>query len=207
MMRVLFLLIFLAGLALGVGYPMMLDNVPQREIGTWQVYDPARGFRSAEAVLSPGDAPVHIVLDITTVGHPSFSADRTVLTLTADFDSRTFLAKTLSFSGAAPHLESPQSSGRIFREEVGVIPDVREGTYVFTAGPGDAEGLELASARLILQSGGAAYDGRVQPTGFILMAIGFIGFVMAMRRGGGRPQNPNSQPPPPRWGRNARNKQ
>ena len=36
------------------------------------------------------------------------------------------------------------------------------------------------------------------------MAIGFIGFVLALRRGGGTPPNPNSQPPPPRWGRAAR---
>lgn len=206
-MRILFFLVFLAGLALGVGYPLMVENAPQREIGSWPVYDLAGGFRPAEAMLTTDDAPVHILLDITTVGAPSFSSDRTVLTLTADFGSRTILAKTLSFSGVTPHLESPQSSGRIFREKVGVIPEVRDGAYVFTAGPGDADGVEIASARLILRGGGAVYDDRVQPTGFMLMAIGFIGFVIAMRRGGGRPQNPNSQPPPPRWGRNAGNHQ
>lgn len=206
-MRILFLLVFLAGLALGVGYPLMVGNAPQREIGSWTVYDSAGGFRPAEAMLSPGNAPVHIVLDITTLGAPSFSSDRTVLTLTADFGSRTVLAKTLSFSGVTPQLESPQSGGRLFREEAGVLAEIRDGSYVFTVGPGDAEGVEIASARLTLQAGGAAYDDRVQPTGFMLMAIGFIGFVIAMRRGGGRPQNPNSQPPPPRWGRNAGNHQ
>lgn len=202
-MRIIFLLVFLAGLGLGVGYPLIVENAPQKEIGSWAVYDRDGGFRPAEATLSASDAPVHILIDITTVGAPSFSSDRIVLTLTADFGSRTVLAKTLSFSGVTPHLESPQSSGRIFREEVGVITEVHDGTYAFTVGPGDAEGVEIASARLILRGGGAVYDDRVQPTGFMLMAIGFIGFVIAMRRGGGRPQNPNSQPPPPRWGRNA----
>lgn len=202
-MRIVFFLVFLAGLGLGVGYPLTVENAPPKELGSWVVYDRGGGFRPAEAMLSAGDAPVHIALDITTVGAPSFSSDRVVLTLTADFGSRTVLAETLSFSGVTPHLESPQSSGRVFREEVGVFTEVGDGNYVFTAGPGDAEGVEIASARLILRGEGAAYDDRVQPTGFMLMAIGFIGFVIVMRRGRGRPRNPNSQPPPPRWGRNA----
>jgi len=34
--------------------------------------------------------------------------------------------------------------------------------------------------------------------------VTFIGFVLSLRgRGGGAPPNPNSQPPPPRWGRRA----
>jgi hypothetical protein len=32
------------------------------------------------------------------------------------------------------------------------------------------------------------------------MAIGFIGFVLALRRGKSE-RDPNSQPPKPRWGR------
>ena len=47
------------------------------------------------------------------------------------------------------------------------------------------------------RGGAGACDERVQPVGFSLMAIGFIGLVLALRARPRRPQNPNSQPPPP----------
>lgn len=205
-MRILFLLIFLVGLALGVGYPFMVENAPRREIGSWPVYDRASGFQKVEATLTERDAPVRVLVDLVSSGAPRFSSDRIALTITADHGSRTVLAKALSFAEAPPHSESPQSAQRVFRDEAGVIPEVEDGAYLFTVGPGDADDLGLVSAIVVLQSGGLAYDERVQPIGFMLMAAGFVGFVIALRRGGGgRPQNPNSQPPPPRWGRNAGN--
>lgn len=205
-MRVLFLLIFLAGLALGAAYPFVVENAPRREMGSWPIYDRASGFQKAEATLAERDAPVRVLVDLVATGAPRFSSDRIALTITADHGSRTVLAKALSFAEAPAHSESPQSTQRIFRDEAGVIPEVEDGSYLFTAGPGDADDLGLISARLVLQSGGLTYDQRVQPICFMLMAAGFVGFVIALRRGGGgRPQNPNSQPPPPRWGRNAGN--
>ncbi|RUU08829.1 hypothetical protein EOD08_36085, partial [Mesorhizobium sp. M6A.T.Ca.TU.002.02.2.1] len=55
---------------------------------------------------------------------------------------------------------------------------------------------------LLLRSGVGEIDSRARPVGFSLMAAGLIGLLLALRfGGGGRPQNPNSQPPPPRWGR------
>lgn len=205
-MRVLFLVIFLVGLALGVGYPFVVENAPRREIGSWPAYDRASGFQKVEATLTENDAPVRVLVDLVSSGVPRFSSDRIALTVTADHGSRTVLAKALNFAEALPHSDSPQSTQRMFRDEAGVIPEVEDGAYLFTVGPGDADDLGLVSARVVLQSGGLAYDDRVQPIGFMLMAVGFVGFVIALRRGGGgRPQNPNSQPPPPRWGRNAGN--
>ena len=82
-------------------------------------------------------------------------------------------------------------------------PVSADGAYTFTVGPGDMDEIQMRSVDLVLRGGVGAYDERVQPFGFVLSAVGFIGLVIALRRakGGGRPQNPNSQPPPPKWGR------
>ena len=50
---------------------------------------------------------------------------------------------------------------------------------------------------------GIEADGRAQPIGFSLMAIGFVGLVLSLKRGRSHQENPNSQPPAPRWGRGA----
>jgi hypothetical protein len=123
-----------------------------------------------------------------------------VLTITATTGGRTVLAETLGLAGAAIRDDTPQTLQKIYRIDAGSIAEIEDGIYTFTVGPGDADGVDIQSAELILLAGAGAYDERAQPLGFSLMAIGFFGFVLALRRG--RPErNPNSQPPGPRWGR------
>lgn len=200
-MRYLFLLMFLVGAAVGIAYPFLIQNFSGHEIGKWRVYDRAFGFHPVEATLGPADAPVRVLVDMSSLGAPRLSGERTVLTITAATAGRTVLAETLDFVNATPHPDSPQSGERLFRDDAGVISTVEGGVYSFTVGPGDAEGIEMKSVDLILRAGGAVNDERAQPIGFTLMAIGFIGFVLALRRGGGRPRGPSAQPPAPRWGR------
>jgi hypothetical protein len=201
-MRFFFLLMLLVGAAVGIFYPFVIQNVSGEEIGRWRVYGRDAGFQPIEANLTTADAPVRVLVDMTSIGAPSLSNERTVLTITAATGGRTVLAETLNFIDSAPRPDSPQSGERVYRDDAGVISDVSDGAYVFTVGPGDAEGIEMKSVDLILRAGAGSYDERAQPIGFTLMAIGFIGFVMALRRGG-RPPNPGSQPPAPRWGRGA----
>ncbi|TIT20365.1 MAG: hypothetical protein E5W70_21685, partial [Mesorhizobium sp.] len=75
------------------------------------------------------------------------------------------------------------------------------GPYIFTVGPGDAEGIPMRAVDIVLRSAAGEVDRRARPVGFSLMAAGLVGLVLAFRFGGRRPENPNSQPPPPRWGR------
>ena len=199
-MRTIFLLILLAGAAAGFGYPWYVTNFSGRELGSFQVYERGGTFRPVTVALSSSDAPVRVLVDMTAVAPPEFAQAGTALTITASTaDGRTVLAEPLSFSEAKPQERSPQLREKIYRDEAGVITDVEDGDYTFTVGRGDAEEIQIQSVDLVLRAGAGAVDPRVQPIGFALIAIGFIGLVLSIRRRK-RERNPNSEPPP-RWGR------
>ena len=201
-MRILFFLVLLAGAGAGIIYPWAVTNFTGREIATLNVYDRVNGFRPIETQLDADDAPVRVLVDLTALNSTVPSPQRTVLTVTASTGGRTVLAETLSFSDSKPREGTPQLAERIYRDDAGLITDVEDGAYRFVVGPGDAEGIQMQSVDVILRGGVLTYDERAQPVGFSLIAIGFIGLVLALRSGRKRtPQNPNSQPPPPRWGR------
>ncbi|TPK60216.1 MULTISPECIES: hypothetical protein [unclassified Mesorhizobium] len=200
-MRFLFLLILLAGIGVGAIYPWAMTNFSGHQIGSWRVYEGGR-FRQVTVPLAARDAPVRVLVDLTARAERIVSQQRTVLTLTAASGGRTVLASTLQFNHSDnPRQASPQLPDKIFRDEAGVIRTVGPGPYVFTVGPGDADDIPIGAVDLVLRSGVGETDSRARPVGFALMAIGLIGFLLSLRSAGGRPQNPNSQPPPPRWGR------
>ncbi|OBQ72063.1 hypothetical protein [Mesorhizobium loti] len=200
-MRFLFVLILLAGTGIGLIYPWAMTNFSGREIGTWRVYEQGR-FKPVTVSLSSRDAPVRVLVDLTARAERIVSQQHTVLTLTAATNGRTVLASTLRFNHVDnPRQVSPQLPDKIFRDEAGVIATVSPGPYVFTVGPGDAEDIPMRAVDLVLRSGVGEVDRRARPVGLSLMAVGLIGFLLSLRSGGGRPDNPNSQPPPPRWGR------
>ncbi|MER8407994.1 hypothetical protein [Mesorhizobium sp. M0185] len=200
-MRSLFALILLIGTGIGVVYPWAMTNFSGREIGTWRVYDQGR-FKPVTVPLSARDGPLRVLVDLTARAERIVSQQRTVLTLTAATGGRTVLASKLQFNHSDnPRQVSPQLPDRIFRDEAGLIPTVTPGSYIFTVGPGDAEGIPMRAVDLVLRSGAGEVDRRARPVGFSLMAAGLVGLVLAFRFGGRRPENPNSQPPPPRWGR------
>ncbi|PBB93296.1 hypothetical protein CK215_04810 [Mesorhizobium sp. WSM3864] len=202
-MRFLSVLVLIAGAAIGVFYPWAMSNFSGHAIGTWRVYEGGR-FRPATVRLAARDAPVRVLVDLTARAERVASQQHTVLTLTAASGGRTALASTLSFNHADnPRQVSPQLPDKIFRDEAGVIETVTPGAYVFTVGPGDADGIDMRAVDLILRAGTGSVDERAQPAGYTLMGVGLAGLVLSLvfGRGNKPPQNPNSQPPPPRWGR------
>jgi hypothetical protein len=199
-MRTIFFLIFLAGLAAGFGYPWYVNNFSGREIGNWPVYERGGQFQSVNVRLTARDEPVRVLVDMTAVAPPEFARAGTALTITASTLGRTVLAEMLSFNEAKPQEKSPQLREKVYRDEAGIITGITDGDYLFTVARGDAEDIQIQSVELTLRGGAGAVDPRAQPVGYALSAIGFIGLVLAMRRRRGE-RNPNSQPPPPRWGR------
>ncbi len=203
-MRFLFLLILLGGTGLGIVYPWATTNFTGREIGTYRAYDRTGAFRPVEVALVTADAPVRVLVDLTTLAPPVVKPASAVLTITASTHGETVLAEALNFYDTTPRERSPQLPDPIFRDDAGLIRDVQPGTYRFVIEQGDADNIQIQSVDLILRSGGGEADARAQPIGLSLMAVGFIGLVLSLRRGkGGRPDNPNSPPPAPRWGRDA----
>jgi hypothetical protein len=200
-MRFLFLLILLGGTGLGIVYPWATTNFTGREIGTYRAYDRASGYRPVEIALVTADAPVRVFVDLTTLAPPVVKPASAVLTITASTRGETVLAEALNFYDTTPRERSPQLPDPVFRDDAGLIREVQPGTYRFVIEQGDADNIQIQRVDLILRSGGGEADARAQPIGLSLMAVGFIGLVLSLRRGGGNPQNPNSQPPAPRWGR------
>jgi hypothetical protein len=201
LMRIVFLIIFLIGAAVGFAYPWVGRNLAGHEIGTWRVKDGTADFRAVDAQLGSADAPVEAYVDMTASMRGPVEG-QSVLTITAATQGRTVLARSLDLSEAEKLEESPQSLNQVWRLPAGTISEVEDGVYTFTVGTGDAEGVELRSVDLRLRGGGAAFDERAQPIGFSLMAVGFIGFMMSFRRARGNGDG-GQQPPKPRWGRGA----
>ena len=204
-MRFLFVILLIAGAAIGIFYPWAMGNFSGHAIGTYRIYEGGR-FRPVTVQLAASDAPVRVLVDLTARAERVAGQQRTVLTLTAASGGRTALASALSFNHTDnPRQASPQLPDKIFRDEAGVIEAVTPGPYVFTVGPGDADGIDMRAVDLILRAGAGSIDERARPAGYTLMGVGLAGLALSLvlgRGGGGRPQNPNSQPPPPRWGRN-----
>ena len=201
-MRLLSVLLLIAGAAIGVFYPWAMSNFSGHAIGTYRVYESGR-FRPVTVQFTANDAPVRVLVDLTARAERIAGQQRTLLTLTAAGGGRTVLASTLSFNHTDnPRQVSPQLPDKIFRDEAGVIETVTPGPYLFTVGPGDADGIDIRAVDLILRAGAGSIDERVRLAGYALLGLGLVGFVLSLVLGGKPPQNPNSQPPPPRWGRN-----
>lgn len=197
-MRLIFLLALIAGIALGIGYPWAVSNFSGEEIGKWRAYERGGQFETVTVNLGPEDAPVRVLVDMTSIGRFYTSGSQTLLTVTATTSGRTVLAEALSFVHHSPREDSPQASDAIYRDSPGVIESQERADYVFTLGPGDADDIEIRSVELILRRNAIEFDARAQPAGFTLMGLGFIGLVASVMRRRRARKNEGSGP---RWGR------
>ena len=200
-MRVLFLLIFLGGLV-AAAFPFLAGRfVPAADIGSFRVYAPASGFRSVSVPLKASDAPVRVALDLAApapfVPDAGPNTGLSSATVTAAREGRTVLAAPVLFRDAAMRDDNPQTPEREFRAPAGAIAQVEDGTYTFTVARGEAEIPQVTAFDLVLQRA-PALDARLQPLGFALAAVGFIGFMLSAFR-----RAPTAEPAKPRWGRAA----
>lgn len=199
-MRAFFILLLIAGIGGALVYPWATQNFAGAELGTYRVFERGSGFKPVDVQLQPEDAPVRVLVDLSSSLQPAARNSETVLTITVAAGSETILAKHLNFIDVSAGRDD-DVTGNIYRDDAGLIEDVTAGSYRFTVGPGDVDDIPISRVELVLRAGASEWDHRAQPIGFVAMAIGFIGLVLTFRRAETPPQNPNSQPPPPRWGR------
>ncbi|MBD0415775.1 hypothetical protein [Oryzicola mucosus] len=200
-MRLFFLVVLVAGLAVGVAYPWAAERFLGEQLGVWRVHDTGGAFEPVTVTLRRQDFPVRVMVDVTAPTPPAAPAQQTTLTLTAAQDGRTVLAEKLRFADATARETSPQNPVKIFRDEAGIIEDEAPGTYVFTIGEGDAEGIDIQEVDLVLRSMAVTARGDARRLGLAVAGIGFFGFVAAWRIGRRRDKTPPPAPPKPRWGR------
>lgn len=181
-MRGLFLLLLLAGAALGFGYPWTMRHLTGHDLGILQLYDRASGYHAIDKQLSPDDAPVRVLVDMRVVGGTKQANGQSILTITAISDGRTVLAVPLSFLNASLVDKSPQTNERIYREDAGLISDIKAGTYSFAVQPGDEKGIYIQSVKVLLRARALGVNEMVPMLGFLLMTAGLIGLIFAVRR-------------------------
>ncbi|MDI6026391.1 hypothetical protein QBK99_09345 [Corticibacterium sp. UT-5YL-CI-8] len=200
-MRLFFLVVLVIGLAIGVAYPWAAERLLGEQLGAWRVQDAGGSFEPVTVTLRQQDFPVRVMVDVTALTPPAAPAQQTTLTLTAAQDGRTVLAEKLRFTDATPRETSPQNPERIFRDEAGIIEDEAPGTYVFTVGEGDAEGVDIQQVDLVLRSKAVTSRSDARRIGLAMAGIGFFGLVAAWRIGRRRDKAPPPAAPKPRWGR------
>ena len=199
MMRLVFLIILLVGAAAGIGYPWAVSNVAGYEIGAWRVYARGAGFSPAETNLAAPEAPIWIVVDLRSDGPLTRSEGRPLLVMQiAGADGEPVRSTPLDFADAEARTINPQTGETGYRAAAGKLETVEQTRYRFSFEPGGAAMDGVLSADLILNAGAFDLDPRAIPIGFIMMAVGAVGFAATFLRR--RRENPNSKPPP-RWGR------
>jgi hypothetical protein len=181
-MRVIFLICFLVGAALGFAYPWMAINLSGHGLGTWRVYDPGIGYRPADIRLNPADEPVRIFVDMRVVGEKIVPDGQSLLTVAAATAGRTVLTSRLTFSDATLKNRSGYTNELVYQEDAGLIRNINVGTYTFAVAPGDEKGIDIQSVDIVLRSHVLGVNELVRAFGFLLMAAGVVGLIFAIRR-------------------------
>ena len=206
-MRGLFFLMMLAGFGAAFGYPWYFYNMSGYEIGSYPVYRRATGFAPVSVPLNSEQSPVRVFVDMIPLKGWYPDQARTALTLTASTGGKTVLASALSYVASESEIRNLQTAEKVFRDRAGDIQIPVSGEYKFVVGEGDIETLSLKQVDMVLRAGAQEGDPRVQPAGFALLALGFIGLIRSRKRRDVRdpatvvPQP--KEPEKPKWGRDA----
>jgi hypothetical protein len=199
-MRKICVLMMLAGVICGFGYPWYMENRTGSPIGTFRIYTRSGGFKAVDVVLTPDQSPVRAFVDIVPLKGYYPDASRTLLTLAVSAAGRTRLASKLNYMGASEQTKNLQNSEQLFRDIAGDIRNISAGPHHFVVSEGDSDDLSLKTVDLVLRANALDADSRVQPAGAALFAFGLFGFIRLLRRDDNTIPL-NAKPEKSKWGR------
>lgn len=191
-------IVLVAGVTLGVVYPKVMERSLGREIGRWSIYAQGGDFTAEQITLWPSDGSTVVTVDTRSAAPLRSGVDRAFLLLTvADAEGDEVLRQVIAPLGAGG-LESPQTGVMRYSERVATL-DPASGVHTFTLERGkDFDDDIVLSVDLVLNAATYQVQPNARPVGYGLIALGVLSLAFALR---GRRENPNSSPPPRKWGR------
>lgn len=197
MFRFLFLIIAAIGIVLAVIYPFVVQNFGGYELERHQVYSGANGFSAVEVTLTSEEAPVRVLVDYVSSTQVNAVMASAALAMTVLRNGEKAIEQTLEFVHSSPGENSVQSGSFSYRASGGVIHPVGTETFSFAFTPVGETTLKPDSVELILMASAIEWEPRAQLLGYVMMALGFIGFVIATVGKGKKTEIHNPQ----KWGR------
>lgn len=162
-----------------------------------QLFSREGGF--APVRLPQVAVPLTLSLTMTIDGRFQAVAGEPVLELVATGDDTVVMRESVDFAHAREILASPQAPSATYRADIGKFGPTGARAYLASLTPVKTDGLSIEAINLIVTQAAEGADEGVMVTGLMMAVVGFVGFALTIRRR--REKNPNSQPPPPRWGR------
>lgn len=203
-MRLIMVLVMIAGGLMAFGYPAWVDVFSGEEIGSFSLATRATAPGGPTVYLDPADAPVGVAISVAlpaiaerpASGEPevaySWSVARAGVKVAEDTTRFTYV---YSSKEQAERPAQPVQEKTVLR-----IDPVEKGDYDFAIARNDNGLMQVAEAKLVLRRNVAVSDERIAPVGYLLLVVGTVGAVVLGRR-----RKPAAATPrPPRmnkWGR------
>jgi hypothetical protein len=196
--RILGLLLFIAGLALSFGSKAIFDAATSREIARFNVYENGT-FKPAEFDLGPSQAPLGLKVEMSETGQGQYIPDAgAALTVIATHEGRSTFTSAVTFS-EEDRTSTPGTGPAIYAKKIGRIAELSDGTYKFVVSEGDADAIALESVELVLMANAFTEMPDFSTFGTVLIWLGAALFVLGLRRR--NRVDPGAPAAPSKWGR------
>jgi hypothetical protein len=198
--RLLGLLLFIAGLALSFAPAATFSQFLGREIARETVFEDG-AFREAVVDLNPALAPAAFRLRIEEDGRYDPASGQAALAVVISHSGQSGFAAPVIPTERDRAPEAVQSGAVVYDVAVTRFSELVSGPYRFTVSEGDADEIGLTRVDLVVQANAFVEPPDFAFYGNVALWLGAALFFIGLRRRNrNRAANP-SEPPAPKWGR------